>query len=94
MENCKIPAIFYNGPADIQRRYHRYSNTLLVSLNNRISIRKAADTGVSTRPLAVTFPVTPLSEDSRDAIAMTPLPTHRTMSLADNEEHVKVAVHQ
>jgi hypothetical protein len=49
---------------------------------------------VSTRPLAVTFPVTPLSEDSRDAIAMTPLPTHRTMSLADNEEHVKVAVHQ
>jgi len=71
-----------------------YSNTLLVSLNNRISIREATATEkTSIKTSVVTFAVTPFSEDGVDTIAMK-LPTaHRTMSLAD-EGHERVAVHQ
>jgi len=55
-----------------------YSNTLLVSLNNRISIREAAATEeMSLKASVVTFAVTPLSA-----------------SLADDEGHERVAVHQ
>jgi hypothetical protein len=64
--------------------FGRYSNTLLVSLNNRISIREAM--GVANRSLdesRETFPVTPGSQDTMDSIVqMTP-----TSSLADSEKH-------
>ena len=38
--------------------WRRYSNTLLVSLNNRISIREASVCGAGVAPLAVTVPIT------------------------------------
>jgi hypothetical protein len=58
----------------------RYSNTLLVSLNNRISIREAAaTTEVSIRSPAVTFAVTPLFEDGMDTITMQPQAAHKEM---------------
>ena len=73
----------------------RYSNTLLVSLNNRISIREAVATKeVSIKPTVVTFPVIPLSEDSTDAIAMEPSAAHEAMSLGDNEGHERSAIRQ
>ena len=73
----------------------RYSNTLLVSLNNRISIREAAATKeVSIKSTVVTFAVTPLSEDSMDSIAMGPSAAHKATSLGDNEGAERVAVHQ
>jgi len=75
--------------------FGRYSNTLLVSLNNRISIREAAATEkMSIKTSVVTFAVTPLSEDGVDSIAVKPPTAHRAMSLADSERHERVAVHQ
>ena len=45
----------------------RYSNTLLVSLNNRISIRNAvAGTPIASRSTAITFAVTPRSDSGID----------------------------
>jgi hypothetical protein len=69
--------------------FGRYSNTLLVSLNNRISIRETME--VANRSPAEsreTFPVTPLSQDSMDSIIqMTP-----TASQTDSEKHEGVVV--
>ena len=48
-------------------KFARYSNTLLVSLNNRISIRNAvANTHVNSRSTAITFAVTPRSGSGTD----------------------------
>ncbi|KAF8498151.1 hypothetical protein F5888DRAFT_1803073 [Russula emetica] len=67
-ENCEIipslsPAhlrMFIDKPA-------RYSNTLLVSFNNRISIRNAvAGTPAASRSTAIAFAVTPRSDGSTD----------------------------
>jgi hypothetical protein len=72
----------------------RYSNTLLVSLNNRISIRESVATdgvGFRTRPVTST---SPRSEHSADTMFMRPPAAIgcKARILADNEEHEKVVV--
>jgi hypothetical protein len=96
LENCKITAIYLQRICIIYGDiFCRYSNTLLVSLNNRISIREAAATKeVSIKTPVVTFAVTPPSEDSTDGIAMEPSAAHEAMSLGDNEGHERLAVRQ
>jgi hypothetical protein len=75
--------------------FDRYSNTLLVFLNNRISIREAATPReVSIKSPVATFAVAPLSRDSTDTIAINLPATHNAVSLADDEEHEMVAIHQ
>jgi len=44
----------------------RYSNTLLVSLNNRISVRKAASVQVPNRNQGIVLAATPRSDSSTD----------------------------
>jgi hypothetical protein len=69
----------------------RYSNTLLVSLNNRISVRESVATnGLRFR----TQPVTSIGEYSADAMVMTPpaANAYKARTLADNEEHERVVV--
>ena len=44
----------------------RYSNTLLVSLNNRISVRKAASAHVPNRNQGIALAATPRSDSSMD----------------------------
>ena len=44
----------------------RYSNTLLVSLNNRISVRKAVVAQVPNRNQGIALAVTPRSDSSTD----------------------------
>jgi hypothetical protein len=73
---------------------YRYSNTLLVSFNNRILIREAA----ATREAAITPPaetfVTPRSEGSMDTIVMRPPAAYRARPLADNKRHERVVVRE
>ncbi|KAI0252244.1 hypothetical protein BJV78DRAFT_1203842 [Lactifluus subvellereus] len=70
-----------------------YSNTLLVSLNNRISIREtAANAEVEIESPDVTFPVTPGSQDSVDSMIPMPPTAHKGGSLADSEKHERVVV--
>ena len=70
----------------------RYSNTLLVSLNNRISIRESVATnGVRFK----TSPVTSTgsrSEHSAENMIMRPPAAYKARTLADKEEHEKVVV--
>jgi hypothetical protein len=67
LENCKIPPFLHNASAIYSDVFGRYSNTLLASLNNRISIREAAATNeVSIKSTAITFTVPPLSEEGMD----------------------------
>jgi hypothetical protein len=76
--------MFTSNPRLYSNVLGRYSNTLLVSLNNRISIREAAaTTEVSIRSPAVTFAVTPLFEDGMDTITMQPPAAHKEMFPAD-----------
>ena len=44
----------------------RYSNTLLVSLNNRISVRKAASAKVTNRNQGIALAATPRSDSNTD----------------------------
>jgi hypothetical protein len=44
----------------------RYSNTLLVSLNNRISVRKAASAPVTNRNQGIALATTTRSDSSTD----------------------------
>ncbi|KAI0252240.1 hypothetical protein BJV78DRAFT_1360982 [Lactifluus subvellereus] len=69
-----------------------YSNTLLVSLNNRISIREAAATRRVTivRSSAVISPVTPRS--GGDTMIKGLPVVYKTRSLASNEGHERVVV--
>jgi hypothetical protein len=72
----------------------RYSNTLLVSLNNRISIRESvATSGLTFRTLPVTS-IGHRSEHSSDAMIMRPpaAKAYKARTLADNEEHEKMVV--
>ena len=48
----------------------RYSNTLLVSLNNRISVRNAVSTQGSNRNQGIALSVTPRSDSSTDIASM------------------------
>ncbi|KAH9969361.1 hypothetical protein BGW80DRAFT_1447218 [Lactifluus volemus] len=71
-----------------------YSNTLLVSLNNRISIRESvATSGLTFRTLPVTS-IGHRSEHSSDAMIMRPpaAKAYKARTLADNEEHEKMVV--
>jgi hypothetical protein len=66
----KIVRLSPLSPADLRMftdKLVRYSNTLLVSLNNRISIRNAVtSTHVTSRSTAITFAVTPRSDSGTD----------------------------
>jgi hypothetical protein len=70
--NCEFIAAF----AALRSRMHadnlgRYSNTFLVWLNNRISIRNAATArGVANRPQALTLASAPHSDFSADVTFM------------------------
>jgi hypothetical protein len=70
----------------------RYSNTLLVSLNNRISIRESVANGGArfrTQPVTSTGP---RSEHSADATITKPPTAYKARTLADNEEHERMVV--
>jgi hypothetical protein len=70
----------------------RYSNTLLVSLNNRISIRESvANGGVRFRTQPVTS-TCPRSEHSSEATITMPLTAYKTRTPADNKEHERMVV--
>ena len=71
----------------------RYSNTLLVSLNNRISIREEAATkGVSVRSPPTDLQFVPRSGGSIETMIMQPLAAHEGTSLADKENERVVII--
>jgi len=68
-----------------------YSNALLVSLNNRVSIREAVartTNEVTGRPPAATFAVTLRSDEAMDTIVTRPPAAHR--ALKSDEVHERV----
>jgi hypothetical protein len=70
----------------------RYSNTLLVSLNNRISIRgSVAANELRFRTQSITS-TSPLSEHSANAMITRPPTAYNARTLAENEEHERVVV--
>ena len=74
--------------------FGRYSNTLLVSLNNRASSREAVARKKETaKPLGITFAITVHSEGISDS-PMIPRPpaAFKTRSLADSETDERVVV--
>ncbi|KAI0252246.1 hypothetical protein BJV78DRAFT_1374020 [Lactifluus subvellereus] len=70
-----------------------YSNTLLVSLNNRVSIREAAASKRETsRSPRMTFAITVRSESSTDSMIPRPPAAYKAGSLADSETDKRVVI--